>query len=208
MLHRLFTVSITFPKQREKLPQLLTPSDIAALLYHCKTNKQRTLTALCYGCGLRISELTHVKVCDIDGQRQLLTVRQAKGAKDRLVIISPQLLLFLRQYWLQYRPETWLFSTYSHGTFHPIHATTFRRALIYAADSAGITKPCNPHSLRHAYATHQLQAGMPLNQLQQQLGHKSIKTTERYLHWTPELGHQGTDLLANLGGLSWQAPTT
>jgi len=122
VLHRQFTVSITFPKKRETLPQLLTPSDISALLYHCKTNKQRALTALCYGCGLRISELTHVKVCDIDGQRLLLTVRQGKGAKDRLVIISPQLLLFLRHYWLQYRPETWLFGTYSHGSFHPIHA--------------------------------------------------------------------------------------
>jgi integrase/recombinase XerD len=68
-----------------------------------------------------------------------------------------------------------------------------------AALTAGITKPCSPHSLRHAYATHQLVAGMLLNQLQHQLGHKSIKTTERYLHWSPDLGHKGGDLLADLG---------
>lgn len=208
VLHRQFTVSIVFPKKRDKLPQLLTPNDISTLIGHCQNNKQRAMIALCYGCGLRISELTHVKVSDIDGQRQLLTVRQGKGAKDRWVIISPHLLLFLKHYWLQYRPELWLFSTYSHGAYHPIHDTTFRRALIHARDLSGITKPCNPHSLRHAYATHQLQAGMPLNQLQQQLGHQSIKSTERYLHWSPELGDQGIDLLANLGGLSWQTPIT
>lgn len=207
VLQRQFSVSIVFPKKRNKLPQLLTPCDISTLIDHCQTNKQRAMIALCYGCGLRISELTHVKVSDIDGQRQLLAVRQGKGAKDRWVIISPRLLLLLKYYWLQYRPQIWLFGTYSHGAYHPIHETTFRRTLIHARDLSGITKACNPHSLRHAYATHQLQAGMPLNQLQQQLGHRSIKSTERYLHWSPELGHQGTDLLANLGGLSWPAVT-
>jgi integrase/recombinase XerD len=208
VLHRNFNISISLPKRKHKVPQLLTPQDISALIYHCKTNKLRAMVALCYGCGLRVSELTHVKVADIDGQRQLLKVCQGKGAKDRLVIISASLLLFMRQYWLQYRPETWLFSSHCHGVFYPLHESTFRKALASAAHLSGITKPCSPHSLRHAYATHQLQAGMPLNQLQQQLGHQSIQSTERYLHWSPELGHQGTDLLANLGGLSWQPPIT
>ena len=207
VLHRRFTISICLPKHKHKLPQLLTPQDISALIYHSKTNKLRTMVALCYGCGLRVSELTHVKVADIDGQRQLLTVRQGKGARDRLVIISASLLLFMRQYWLQYRPEIWLFSSHYHDVDYPLHESTFRKALACAAHLSGIIKPCSPHSLRHAYATHQLQAGMPLNQLQQQLGHQSIKSTERYLHWSPELGHQGADLLANLGGLSWQTPT-
>jgi len=209
VLHRSFSISISLPKRKQKLPKLLTPSDISALIFYCKSNKYRAMVALCYGCGLRISELTHVKVSDIDGQRQLLKVCQGKGGKDRLVIISPLLLQFMRQYWLQYRPETWLFSTYSHGMSHPIHDSTFRKSLAQTAGLSGIIKPCSPHSLRHAYATHQLQAGMPLNQLQQQLGHQSIKTTERYLHWSPELGHQGTDLLANLGGnLLWPEPIT
>jgi len=207
VLHRSFTISVFLPKRKEKLPQLLTQQDISAVIYYCKNNKHRAMVALCYGCGLRVSELTHVKVSDIDGQRQLLKVSQGKGAKDRLVIISPVLLQFMRHYWQQYHPETWLFGSCWHGVIYPIHESTFRKGLTCAAAKAGITKPCSPHSLRHAYATHQLQAGMPLNQLQQQLGHQSIQSTERYLHWSPELGHQGTDLLANLGGgLSWQHP--
>ncbi|MGS0683525.1 tyrosine-type recombinase/integrase, partial [Shewanella sp. 125m-7] len=159
VLHRHFTISISLPKHQHKLPQLLNAQDISALIYYCKTNKLRAMVALCYGCGLRVSELTHVQVSDIDGQRQLLTVRQGKGAKDRQVIISTSLLLFMRQYWLQYRPEKWLFSSCYHGVCYPLHESTFRKALASAARLSGITKPCSPHSLRHAYATHQLQAG-------------------------------------------------
>ena len=157
------------------------------------------MIALCYGCGLRVSELVNLKVSDIDGQRQLLKVCQGKGAKDRLVIIPPSLLNLLRHYWLKYHPQTWLFGVYYHGNTYPLGVSTVRKTLKKAALAAGITKPCSPHSLRHAYATHQLAAGMLLNQLQHQLGHKSIKTTERYLHWSPELGHKGGDLLADLG---------
>lgn len=208
VLHRSFTVTTSLPKRQHKVPQLLTPQDISALMYNSKTNKQRAMIALCYGCGLRVSELTHIKIADIDGQRQLLSVCQGKGARDRLVIISPSLLTLMRRYWQQYHPKEWLFGSRYHGIDYPLHESTFRKALAHAAQVAGITKPCSPHSLRHAYATHQLQAGMPLNQLQQQLGHQNIQSTERYLHWSPELGHQGRDLLANLGELSWQAAIT
>jgi integrase/recombinase XerD len=208
VLQRNFTVAVSLPKRPHKVPQLLTPKDISALLLNSKSNKQRAMVALCYGCGLRVSELIHVKVADIDGQRQLLKVCQGKGGRDRLVIIAPSLLLFMRQYWRQYRPVEWLFGSCCHGVVYPLHESTFRKALAESARLSAITKPCSPHSLRHAYATHQLQAGMPLNQLQEQLGHLSIKSTERYLHWSPELGHQGCDLLANLGGLPWQAAIT
>lgn len=209
VLHRDFSISINLPKRKQKLAQLLTPRDISVLIYHCKNNKYRAMVALCYGCGLRVSELTHVKVSDIDGQRQVLKVCQGKGGKDRLVIISPVLLDVLRHYWQQYRPKIWMFGSYSHGATQPLNESSFRKALIQAVRQSNISKPCSPHSLRHAYATHQLQAGMPLNQLQQQLGHQSIRSTERYLHWSPELGHHGVDLLANLGGgLAWQPPIT
>lgn len=209
VLQRSFNIAISFPKPKQRVPQILTPADISGLLNACTTNKQKTMVALCYGCGLRISELTHVKVSDIDGQRQLLKVCQGKGGKDRLVIISPLLLQCLRHYWQQYRPEVWLFGCTYRDVNYPMHNTTFSKGLARAARLAGITKPCNPHSLRHAYATHQLQAGMPLNQLQQQLGHQNIRATARYLHWSPELGHHGVDLLANLNGsASWQRPIT
>lgn len=207
VLGRDFTVQLSLPKRPHKLPQLLSCQDIAALLYHCQSLKQRAMLALCYGCGLRVSELTHIKVADIDGQRQLLKVCQGKGACDRWVILSPTLLTLLRQYWQAYHPVEWLFASTYHDVVYPLHESTFRKALAKAARLASITKPCSPHSLRHAYATHQLQAGMPLHQLQAQLGHHSIKSTERYLHWSPELGHQGRDLLASLGGMQWQPPT-
>jgi integrase/recombinase XerD len=167
VLQRNFTVTVSLPKR----PQLLTPQDISALIYNSKTNKQRAMVALCYGGGLRISELIHVKVADIDGQRQLLKVCQSKGGRDHLVIIAPSLLLFMRQYWRQYRPVEWLFGSCCLGMVYPLHESTFRKALAESARFPAITKPCSPHSLRHAYATHQLQAGMPLNQLQEQLGH-------------------------------------
>jgi len=195
VLKRHFTIDMCLPRATQKLPQVLSKQDISQLLQHCPNQKYHTMIALCYGCGLRVSELVNIKVADIDGQRQLLKVCQGKGAKDRLVIISPSLLNLLRHYWLKYRPPTWLFGVYYHGNTYPLDVSTVGKML----KKAGITKPCSPHSLRHAYATHQLAAGMLLNQLQHQLGHKSIKTTERYLHWSPDLGHKGGDLLADLG---------
>ncbi|WP_076543277.1 site-specific integrase [Shewanella sp. UCD-KL21] len=198
ILKRQFSINVCLPRPSQKLPQVLTQQDIGQLLQHCPNQKYRTMIALCYGCGLRVSEVVRVKVSDIDGQRQLLKVSQGKGAKDRLVIISPSLLNLLRQYWQHYRPQDWLFGVKYHDNLYPIHQSSLRKVLKKSAALAGIVKACSPHSLRHAYATHQLQAGMPLNQLQQQLGHRSIKTTERYLHWSPELGHQGCDLLAGL----------
>ncbi|MCL1066886.1 tyrosine-type recombinase/integrase [Shewanella olleyana] len=132
------------------------------------------MIALCYGCGLRVGELVNIKVSDIDGQRQLLKVCQGKGAKDRLVIISPSLLNLLRHYWQSYHPQDWLFGVKYHDNMYPIHPSSLRKVIKKSAALAGITKPCSPHSLRHAYATHQLTAGMLLNQLQHQLGHKSI----------------------------------
>ena len=207
VLKRDFTVQLSLPKRPHKLPQLLSRQDIAALLSQCQTLKQRAMVALCYGCGLRVSELTHIRVSDIDGQRRLLKVCQGKGAYDRWVIISPTLLTLLRQYWQAYHPAEWLFSSHYHDVVYPLHESSFRKALAKVARLAHINKPCSPHSLRHAYATHQLQAGMPLHQLQAQLGHHSIKSTERYLHWSPELGHQGCDLLASLEGISWPRPS-
>lgn len=91
------------------------------------------MLALCYGCGLRVSELTHIKVADIDGQRQLLKVCQGKGACDRWVILSPTLLTLLRQYWQAYHPVEWLFASTYHDVVYPLHESTFRKALAKAA---------------------------------------------------------------------------
>jgi len=201
VLHRTFKINICLPKRKEKIPILLSRSDVQRIISQCSNQKYQTMLSLCYGCGLRVSELTHVKIIDLDGERKTIKVTNGKGGDDRFVLMSESLLILLRRYWLKYRPNEWLFPSYYHGSYYPIHESSVRKALKLATKSAGINKQCSPHSLRHAYATHQLESGMPLHQLQHQLGHKDIKSTERYLHWLPELGHGGVDLLKN-----WELP--
>lgn len=196
VLNRAFKIQFCCPKRKQKVPPLLSRTEVRAIIDACHHPKYKAMLAMCYGCGLRVSELIHVKVEDIDGKRQ--TVRVAgKGDKQRFVIISPSLLMQLRRYWCQFRPRVWLFpsSRYlEHGEM-PTCATSVRKVVKRLAKHVGIKKQCSMHSLRHAYATHQLEAGMPLHQLQHQLGHSHISTTQTYLHWLPELGDHGTDLL-------------
>ncbi|MBQ4864807.1 tyrosine-type recombinase/integrase [Pseudoalteromonas sp. MMG013] len=155
----------------------------------------KTLIMVCYGCGLRIGELLRIKVKDIDGQRKTILIEQGKGDKSRYVVVSESVLKQLRCYWKMYHPTGWMF--YSRWFMDkPMSPSSFRKSLKKQSHSIGLQQ-CNPHALRHAYATHQLESGMPLHQLQHQLGHSDIKTTQSYLHWLPELGHGGIDLLAD-----------
>jgi integrase/recombinase XerD len=152
----------------------------------------------CYGCGLRVSEAVALKVRHIDGERRLLRVEQGKGAKDRNVILSETLLHLLRGYWRVMRPPEWLFRGYSFST--PLTITSVQKAFTAAKRRAGIDKVGGIHALRHAYATHQLKAGMPVHQLQRLLGHQDIHSTLRYVHWVPNYreGKVCTDLVAGL----------
>jgi len=161
------------------------------------------LLELTYGCGLRVSEVVALKVRDIDGERGLLRVEQGKGAKDRLVTLPGTLLNRLRSYWTHCRPEQWLFPS-SRGLGEPICASTAQRIFANAKRRAGIDKIGGIHSLRHAYATHQLENGLPVHELQRLLGHNNLQSTERYLHWLPGCcdGKRGvSDLLAGIGAL-------
>ena len=133
------------------------------------------LLTVCYGCGLRVGELLYLKVRDIDGERRLLRIDQGKGAKDRLVEMPQTLLLQLRVYWQHFRPFEWLFSGRELTT--ALGVTSAQKCFKAAKSKAGVDKVGGIHSLRHAYATHQLAAGMPITQLQHQLGHKDIRTT-------------------------------
>jgi len=170
---------------------------VARLLKACDNPRDRMALTLCYGCGLRLSELTSLKVSDIDGERHLLRIEQGKGAKDRLVPVSDSLLGLLREYWRAYRPGPWLFCGRGDNA---MSVAMPQRAYRRSKGRAGVLKHGGIHSLRHAYATHQLEAGLPVHRLQYLLGHRSIQSTLRYVHWVPSTSDRGAqfDLIAHL----------
>lgn len=195
-----FELKIVVPKRPLYIPELLTRTHVRRIIEACGNEKHRMMLKTCYGCGLRVSELVSIKVRDIDGERRLLKVVQGKGRKDRMVIIGQHLLEELRRYWKKDRPKEWLFPSSSRNNCLSI--STLQRVYKNAKTNAGVDKDGGIHGLRHAYATHQLEAGMPVVDLQHQMGHAHIMTTLRYLHWVPNYhseNRRGADLLAQLG---------
>ena len=193
-----FGVKLQVPKREQRIPELLMRSEVGRIISANSNIKHRMMLTICYGCGLRVRELVNLQVRHIDGERRLLRVEQGKGAKDRPVIISPTLLQLLREYWRLMRPPNWLFPSYN--TTSPLSITTAQKTFYKAKQLAGIQKIGGIHSLRHAYATHQLEDGMPIHQLQRLLGHQNIQSTLRYAHWVPgyQEGKAEGDLLAKL----------
>jgi site-specific recombinase XerD len=193
-----FDVEIPIPKRPQRIPELLTRSEVRRILGACSNPKHRMALTLCYGCGLRVSELVSLQVSDIDGERSLLRIEQGKGAKDRLVPLSATLLQALRTYWRLYRPIGCLFP--GRPPARPLSVTSVQKAFTHAKALAGINKIGGIHSLRHAYATHQLEAGLPVHRLQRLLGHQDLHSTLRYVHWVPDYreGSNEHDLIAAL----------
>jgi len=179
-LKRDWTVDdIPMPKKPWKLPIILSPAEVAHFLECVKSLKHRTILTTAYAAGLRVSEVVHLKVTDVDSQRMVLRIEQGKGRKDRYVMLSPRLLEALRAYWKTVHPKTWLFPGQIPG--QPISRATVELACQKAHRAAAIGKPITPHSLRHAFATHLLEAGTDLKRIQLLLGHRSLSTTSRYL---------------------------
>jgi site-specific recombinase XerD len=143
--------------------------------------KHKALVMTLYGAGLRISEALHLTPADIDSQRMFIHVRGGKGNKDRLVKLSVKLLAVLRDYWRQRRPKVWLFPQDSNPD-RAMESGTAHRIVARAARRAGITRRVSPHTLRHSYATHLLEAGTDLRSIQMLLGHCNLNTTARYAH--------------------------
>lgn len=194
-------LTLVVPKRQQRIPELLTHTEVARVITACANPKHRMLLEVCYGCGLRVSELVSLRVGDIDGERQLLRIEQGKGAKDRQVIIAPGLHRQLRRYWQLQRPIQWLFPSEQQPQNH-INISTAQRIYHRAKDKAGIHKIGGIHSLRHAYATHQLENGLAVHQLQRLLGHQNLQSTMRYVHWVPseQRGARGyADLVGALG---------
>ena len=167
-------------RQPQKLPQILSREEIAALIENTASVKHRAILMTAYGAGLRLNEICHLKVTDIDSKRMTIRVEQGKGAKDRYTLLSPRLLTELRRYWVAHRPKEWLFTR--KDPTRPIGEETVHRIYHAAKARAGIVKTGGIHSLRHAFATHLLEAGVDIHTIQRLLGHGHISTTLRYFH--------------------------
>ncbi len=179
----------TLPKRQQRLPELLSRKEVALLLCTPESPLYRVLFSTCYGCGLRLSELVQIQPQHIDSERHLLHVVQSKGGKDRLVPIPISLLSRWRDLWRKHRSPDYLFpAAYYQGSRRTGHLCLSAPQKLYSKTKhqLGIRKHGGIHSLRHAFATHALCAGMPIHQLQRTLGHKHVSTTTRYLHWVPE----------------------
>ena len=167
------------PKLPIRLPVVLSPEEVSRFLNAVGNLKHRVMLEVAYAAGLRVSELTHLKVGDIDSKRMVLRVEQGKNQKVRYVMLSPQLLERLRAYWKVARPQDWLFCGDVAG--QPITRSAVELVCRKARRRSGIQKPITPHSLRHAFATHLLERGTDLRTIQLLLGHRSLATTSRYL---------------------------
>ena len=181
VLHRDWMIEyIPYPRHEAKLPVVLSPAEVAAVFEATHNLKHRTILMTIYAAGLRVSEVTHLRLSDIDSQRQIICVRQGKGHKDRQVMLSPKLLEVLRIYWKSYRPRVWLFP--GESPEQPVSSETVWRVCRHAGEAAHLSKPISPHTLRHCFATHLLEEATDLRRIQVLLGHRNLKTTARYLH--------------------------
>ena len=180
-LKRPFLVAdIPFTRKPQQLPLILSQEEVARILTVPPRLKSRALLMTIYAAGLRRSEAARLRVSDIDSARMTITVHQGKGQRDRLVMLSPVLLDTLRQYWRYNKPKEWLFP--GETPDQPISGNDIFMVFHNAVRRAGITKKVSPHSLRHSFATHLLESGTDLRTIQILMGHRSLKTTARYLH--------------------------
>ena len=172
------------PKTPQKLPLVLSQEEVKRLIEAAPNLLYRTLLLLLYGTGMRRTEASLLKVSDIESERRVIHIGQGKGARDRDVPLTQKLLEALRQYWRWKKPRVYLFpSTPGHrGVEQPISGETVWYACHRAAVKAGINKPIGPHTLRHSFATHLLEAGTDLRTIQLLLGHRELKHTIVYLH--------------------------
>ena len=168
------------PRREKKLPNVLSKEEVKAILEAPKNIKHKAMLSLIYACGLRRGELLNLTLKDIQSDRNLLIIRQAKGKKDRVVPISPKLIELLRSYYKEWKPITWLFEGQFPNTQYS--EKSLENVLKQSLAKAKITKKVSLHWLRHSYATHLLESGTDLRYIQELLGHNSSRTTEIYTH--------------------------
>jgi integrase/recombinase XerD len=168
------------PKTQKLLPNVLSKEEIKLILNAHGNIKHKAMLSLIYSCGLRRSELLHLKLTDIDSKRGLVIIRQGKGRKDRIAPLSEKILNLLRDYYTAYKPNLWLFEGQDKKSQYD--ERSLQNVLKQALEKSRITKPVSLHWLRHSYATHLLENGTDLRYIQEILGHSSSRTTEIYTH--------------------------
>jgi len=175
------------PKRHRRLPTILSPDEVRRLIAGAKNLYHRTMLLMLYGTGLRRSELLQLKVGDIDSRRMVVRVERGKGGHGREVPLTPTLLAALREYYRWMHPQTYLFPGTQNGwrTDRPLTSKVVWEAVRFAARAAGIDRRVSPHTLRHSYATHLLEAGADLRTIQVLLGHADLTHTTVYLHLSP-----------------------
>lgn len=174
-------------KEPQKLPPVLSPDEVKRVLTMATSLKARAMLTLAYGCGLRAGEVVRLRAGDIDSEQMIIRIVQSKGRKDRHVMLPPEALDLLRQWW-KARPtrrdpgiapeQRWLFP--GHTDHRPVTTRQFGRLFKHAAKAAGLRKTLSLHSLRHSFATHLLEAGKDIRMIQALLGHEKLETTARY----------------------------
>ncbi len=175
---------LVFPKTPKKLPVVLSPEEVTRLIEAAPNLMHRTILMVLYGTGIRRTEASLLKVSDIDSERMVIHIRLGKGSRDRDVPMTPKLLNALREYWRWKKPKAYLFPSPEgwRGSERPISDKTVWYACREAAKRAGITKTIGPHTLRHSFATHLMEAGTDLRTIQLLMGHAHLEHTTVYLH--------------------------
>jgi integrase/recombinase XerD len=179
-----FREELPYPKDHRRLPAVLSLEEVGRLIDAAGNLMQRALLMTLYGTGMRRTEVSMLKVCDVDSRRMMIRVERGKGGAGRDLPLSPALLETLREYWRWKKPQVYLFpsSTGQRGQDRPISDKTVWYACKEAAVHARIAKHVTPHTLRHSWATHLLEGGTDLRTIQVLLGHADLETTPKYLH--------------------------
>lgn len=184
------------PRPALHLPIVLSVEEVSRLFAAIPSYKHRMILMTAYSAGLRIAETLQLQITDVDSARMVIRVEQGKRKKDRYTVLSPVLLSMLRHYWWAARPVSYLFP--GRRLDRPVSVATVQRACRAAQELAGIPKAVTPHTLRHSFATHLLEAGTDVRVVQALLGHSSLRTTALYTHVSNQLIRQTVSPLDRL----------
>jgi integrase/recombinase XerD len=179
-----FFWNIPRPKKPLQLPRFFSQEEVTDIIKSADNLKHKAMLMLCYATGMRVSEVVNLRTQNIMSERKCILIQQAKGKKDRIVPLSPVLLVILREYYRQYKPRKEGFLFEGQNPADPYSTRSLQKVLQAAKDKAGIAKPGAVHALRHSFATHLLDKGTDISIIQKLLGHNDIRTTLRYLHTT------------------------